>query len=74
MEVQFLNAIGLKCPEPILRIAVQASISGPGNILEVLADCPTFERDVREWCERVGKTILSVENKEGYQKIILIQL
>jgi len=42
--------------------------------LEVLADCPTFERDVRTWCERLGKTLLSVHEEEGYRKTIQIRL
>jgi tRNA 2-thiouridine synthesizing protein A len=56
MEMQVLNTLGLKCPQPVLKIAIQARKIRPGNILEVLADCPTFERDVRTWCERLGKT------------------
>jgi tRNA 2-thiouridine synthesizing protein A len=43
-----------------------------GDILEVLGDCPTFERDVRVWCERLGKVLLSVK-KDGAKKIIQIR-
>ena len=61
MQVQILDTLGLKCPQPVLKIAMRAPQVGPGNILEVLADCPTFEHDVRVWCERLGKTLLSVK-------------
>jgi tRNA 2-thiouridine synthesizing protein A len=74
MEVQVLNTPGLKCPQPVLRIAMQAPMIRPGNILEVLADCPTFERDVRALCEPIGKTLLSVQEAGGYQKTIRIRL
>jgi tRNA 2-thiouridine synthesizing protein A len=30
----------------------------PGDILEVVADCPTFEKDVRDWCDRTKKALL----------------
>ncbi len=71
MEVQVLDTLGLNCPQPILKIAVKAPDMKPGQILEVLGDCPTFEADVRTWCERLGKTLLAVEN-DGEQKKIQI--
>jgi tRNA 2-thiouridine synthesizing protein A len=73
MEVQILDTLGLKCPQPVLKIAMRAPQVGPGNILEVLADCPTFEHDVRVWCERLGKTLLSVKEGVQYRKTIQIQ-
>ena len=44
-----------------------------GDILEVLGDCPTFERDVRVWCERLGKVLLSVKDEGADKKRIQIQ-
>ena len=73
MQVQILDTLGLKCPQPVLKIAMRAPQVGPGNILEVLADCPTFEHDVRVWCERLGKTLLSVKEGVQYRKTIQIQ-
>ena len=67
-----LDTIGLKCPQPVLKIAVKAANMKPGDILEVLGDCPTFERDVRVYCERLNKVFLSV-NQNGKGKKIQIQ-
>ncbi|MGQ9569425.1 MAG: sulfurtransferase TusA family protein [Thermodesulfovibrionales bacterium] len=72
MATQVLNTLGLKCPQPVLKIAVKAVDMKPGDILEVLGDCPTFERDIRVWCERLGKVMLSVK-KEGEKKRIQIR-
>ena len=36
----------------------------PGDILEVKANCDSFEDDVRRWCERLGKTLLAL-TKDG---------
>jgi tRNA 2-thiouridine synthesizing protein A len=44
-----------------------------GDILEVLGDCPTFEKDVRTWCERLGKVFLSVKDEGQNKKRIQIQ-
>ena len=73
MAVEVLEMLGMKCPQPVLKIAVKAPDMKPGDILEVLGDCPTFERDVRVWCERLGKVLLSVKDEGGKQKRIQIQ-
>jgi tRNA 2-thiouridine synthesizing protein A len=44
-----------------------------GDILEVLGDCPTFEKDVRVWCERLGKIFLSIKDEGHEKKRIQIQ-
>lgn len=72
MAVETLDTIGLKCPQPVLKIAVKAVDMKSGDILEVSGDCPTFERDVRVWCERLKKVLLSVK-KDGTKKIIQIR-
>jgi tRNA 2-thiouridine synthesizing protein A len=45
----------------------------PGDILEVLGDCPTFERDIRAWCQRLGKVMLSLREEGETAKRIQIQ-
>ncbi len=73
MAVQVIDTLGLKCPQPVLKIAVRAPDMHAGDILEVLGDCPTFEKDVRTWCERLGKVFLSINDEEGDNKRIQIQ-
>jgi tRNA 2-thiouridine synthesizing protein A len=67
VAVEVLDTLGQKCPQPVLKIAVKAPDMKQGDILEVLGDCPTFEKDVRRWCERLGKVLLSVKD-EGQNK------
>jgi tRNA 2-thiouridine synthesizing protein A len=73
MAKEILDMIGMKCPQPVLKIAVKAPDMNPGDILEVLGDCPTFERDVRVWCQRLGKIFLSIQEEGGNKKRIQIQ-
>ena len=61
MTTQLLDARGLKCPQPTLKITVLATKMKPGELLEVVANCPTFEKDVRDWCNRARKTLLWVK-------------
>ena len=73
MALRQLDASGLKCPQPIMKIAVISPDMQPGDILEVIGDCPTFENDVRAWCSRLKKTLLFVRNEAGYRKVIQIR-
>jgi tRNA 2-thiouridine synthesizing protein A len=73
MSVQVLDTLGMKCPQPVLKIAVKAPDMKPGDILEVLGDCATFEKDIRTWCERLGKIFLSVKDEGDHRKRINIQ-
>ena len=58
-----INAEGLICPQPVLKLATQAPQIPAGEILEIVGDCPTFERDITSWCERMKKTILEIKNE-----------
>ena len=73
MAVEILDTLGLKCPQPVLKLAVRAPDMESGSILEVLGDCPTFEKDVRTWCDRLGKVFLSVKDEGENKKRIRIQ-
>lgn len=73
MEVKVLDATGLKCPQPILKLAVVSPDMKPGEILEIIGDCPTFEKDVRLWCERLKKTLLAVKDEGNGKLRIQIQ-
>jgi tRNA 2-thiouridine synthesizing protein A len=58
MPAEILDLKGLKCPQPILKIGARAPKIPEGAILEVVADCHTFENDLRNWCVRLEKTLL----------------
>lgn len=60
MATHKLDAKGLRCPQPILKLTTLMPQVSQGDIVEVAADCATFEDDVRKWCERMGKTLLAV--------------
>jgi tRNA 2-thiouridine synthesizing protein A len=63
-----LDTLGLKCPQPILEVAVKARELAPGDVLEVIADCESFPKDVKAWCERTGKTLLFCADEGGSYK------
>jgi tRNA 2-thiouridine synthesizing protein A len=67
-----LDALGLKCPQPILKVAVKAKELQPGDMLEVIADCESFPKDIEAWCQKTGKTLLFC-NTEGSKHTAQIQ-
>ena len=73
MAIININASGFKCPQPVLKIAAASADLKEGDTLEVLADCPTFEKDVRNWCERTKKMLLWIREEEGAKKCCQIQ-
>jgi tRNA 2-thiouridine synthesizing protein A len=58
MATHTLDTLGLKCPQPILKVAVKAKELQPGDILEVIADCHSFPTDIEAWCGKTGNTLL----------------
>ena len=73
MSTHQLDTLGLKCPQPVLKIAEKAPDMKPGDVLEILGNCPTFEKDIRTWCERLGKTFLAVKDEGEGKKMIQVQ-
>lgn len=72
MATHQIDATGLRCPQPILKITAVLPKVAPGDVLEVSADCPTFEDDVRKWCDRMKKTLLAI-NVDGAVSTAQIQ-
>ena len=72
MASHTLDTLGLKCPQPILKVAVKAKELQPGDMLEVIADCESFPKDVKAWAEKTGKTLLFC-NTEGTKHTAQIQ-
>ncbi len=73
MPVVSLDTKGLKCPQPTLKIAVMAAKLKSGDVLDVVANCPTFEKDVREWCQRTKKVLLWLRDEGAGVKRCQIQ-
>ena len=56
-----VDACGLYCPQPIIRLAVVARNATPGTEIELLADDPGVREDLPAWCAGQGHTLVSLE-------------
>ncbi len=67
-----IDCSGMRCPQPVLRLAVETAETPAGTIVEIVGDCSTFENDVRVFCARRKKTVLAIRS-EGGKTFIRIQ-
>ncbi len=61
---EILDLTGLYCPEPVYRTRIKMDTMEPGQILEVLADDPAAEEDIKVLSRNMGYELLSIR-KEG---------
>lgn len=64
VAVKSVDASGLQCPGPILKLSEGLKTLTPGDILEIAATDPAFGKDAEAWCMRTGNNLLWSE-KEG---------
>jgi tRNA 2-thiouridine synthesizing protein A len=72
LNIMKIDCAGMRCPQPVLKLAVETAETPAGTVVEIIGDCPTFEKDIRTFCERRKKTLLSVR-AEGAKCVIQIQ-
>jgi tRNA 2-thiouridine synthesizing protein A len=71
METKRIDARGLRCPQPVLKLSLALPEIADGSVVEIIGDCSTFETDVRTWCDKRKKTVLSVQ---PFEEASLIQI
>jgi tRNA 2-thiouridine synthesizing protein A len=59
-----IDCRGLFCPMPIVRTKQEMEGMQPGEIMEIMADDPGFEKDLPAWCALSGEKFLEMK-KEG---------
>ena len=63
-----IDACGLSCPGPIMKLSDNISKINNGEILEITSTDKGFYSDVEAWCDSTNNTLLNIENKD--KKII----
>ncbi len=66
-----LDACGLQCPGPIMKVFDTMKTLNDNDIMEVKATDPAFQEDIKTWCKSTGNELLEVkfENKAFIAKI-----
>jgi tRNA 2-thiouridine synthesizing protein A len=67
-----LDCIGLYCPEPVFKTRMELDELNIGEVLEVLADDPAAEEDIRSLVKNLGQELLEVR-RDGNTVHLLIK-
>ena len=68
---QILDCIGLYCPTPVLKTRQEMNKLAIGEILEILADDPAAEEDLKAWAKRTGQKILKIEKTNDGMRFLI---
>ncbi len=70
-KVITVDACGLQCPGPILKLKKNMDTMNAGERIEVKATDPGFPRDAEAWCQSTGNRFLSQTNENGYYSVVI---
>ncbi len=68
-----LDACGLSCPGPIMKLKQKIDTMSDGELLEVRASDPGFPRDAEAWCATTGQTFVSGSEANGVYSVRVIK-
>lgn len=60
-----IDALGLLCPLPVLRLRKRIAGLAPGSVVRLLADDPAAAIDVPHYCNESGHAFLGAEPRQG---------
>lgn len=66
-----LDCVGLYCPVPLLQTREHMDSINVGEVLEVLADDPAAEEDIKRFAKRTGHEIIKFEKKEDHIRFLI---
>jgi peroxiredoxin family protein/rhodanese-related sulfurtransferase/TusA-related sulfurtransferase len=70
-QVVHLDACGLTCPGPIMKLKNAMGQLLPGAQMEVSATDAGFPRDAKAWCESTGNIFVGQQSDNGQYRVLL---
>lgn len=71
MKTIKVDACGIQCPGPILKLKKNMEELKPGERLEITATDAGFPRDAESWCRTTGNRFVSSSSGSGVYKVIV---
>lgn len=65
-DVTQIDALGLLCPLPVLKLAKALKRASPGDVVELCADDPTAVIDVPHYCTESGNMLLASQQDQNH--------
>jgi tRNA 2-thiouridine synthesizing protein A len=66
-----LDCLGLYCPEPVFKTRLELDEMKVGETLEVLADDPAAESDIKSLVKNLGQEMVDITKKGDAVQIII---
>lgn len=66
-----IDARGLQCPGPILKLKKGIEELQNGQVVQITAGEVSFTRDAESWCKSTGNTFIKAENKDGAWQVFI---
>lgn len=66
-----IDACGLQCPGPIMKLKAAIDEACAGDRIEVTATDPGFSRDAGAWCQSTGNRLISKHEEKGYHTVVI---
>ena len=70
-EKMILDATGLKCPLPVLKLRKALEGLSIGEKITLHADDPVAQLDVEHFCKTAGHDLLNIIQKKNYVEFLI---
>ncbi len=64
-DTVIVDACGLQCPGPIVKLSAALRTAAPGSVILITASDPAFPEDAENFCRQTGNPLLSSDEKAG---------
>lgn len=71
MKAIKVDACGISCPGPIMKLKKSMEELADGERLEIVATDAGFPRDAEAWCHTTGNRFVSVKSGAGKYEVIV---
>ena len=66
-----VDACGLQCPGPILKLKNKIDEIKEGDVIEITSTDPGFSRDAAAWCSMTGNALISNTAEKGIYTVVV---
>lgn len=70
-EILRINACGLQCPGPIMKVKQAMDTLSAGQRVEVMATDAGFARDASAWCNTTGNVLVDKHEEKGRYTVVI---
>ena len=70
-DMAFIDAVGLSCPGPIMKLRKEIRAVARGNKIKVAASDPGFANDISVWCKKTGNILEACITKSAVTTVVI---